>query len=169
MLKQRASRRKKIRHRPRKSRKKEQLKISFQASKVLGPRWSKIWMKRSVFRTHCFLLCYIYRLMQKQLILQLFDERKELVGNWVSLNSCYIYRLDVCKHREHTQYHCYVNIILIACYSWKSHLHKAKCINLLMAPYFKDLLSKEIPFIYSLGLLKYWRHVLLVMDFFDLQ
>ena len=45
------------------------------------------------------------------------------------------------------QYHCYVNIILSACYSSKTHLHKAKCINLLMAPYFKDSLSKEIPFI----------------------
>lgn len=52
------------------------------------------------------------------------------------------------------QYHCYVNIILIACYSSKSHLHKAKCINLRMAPYVKDSLTKEIPFIYSLGLLK---------------
>lgn len=51
------------------------------------------------------------------------------------------------------QYHCYVNIILIAYYSSKSHLHKANFINLLMAPYFKDSLSKEIPFIYSLGLL----------------
>ena len=52
------------------------------------------------------------------------------------------------------QYHCYVNIILIACYSSKSHLHKAKCINLRMVPYVKDSLTKEIPFIYSLGLLK---------------
>lgn len=62
------------------------------------------------------------------------------------------------------QYHCYVNIILIACYSSKSHLHKAKCINLRMVPYVKDSLTKEIPFIYSLGLLK--KHLLFVMDFF---
>ena len=84
--------------------------------------------------------------MQKQLILQLFDERKELVSNWVSLNSCYMYKL-VYKTPRAQQYHCYVNIILIACYTSKSHLHKAKCINLLMAPYVKDSLTKEIPFI----------------------
>lgn len=65
------------------------------------------------------------------------------------------------------QYHCHVNIILIACYSSKSHLHKAKCINLLMAPYFKDSLSKEIPFIYKFI---FWaKHVLFVTDFLYLQ
>ena len=38
-----------------------------------------------------------------------------------------------------------------------------------MAPYFKDSLSKEIPFIYKFIFWAYLKHVLFVIDFFYLQ